>query len=211
MRADIPNAIVWGCGCESSTEIISNKATILAVRGKHTGAMLTARGIQYNNVYGDPTLLLPRVYDPDINKQFKLGILPHHRDIKLIYDTLRMNNEELGVYGIKIIDVLASVEEVIWQIKACDKIISSGLHGMMAAHAYRVPCEWTKFSNNVEGDDFKFLDYFSSINCSKLTFIDLRTQLNVNTLNALINHMQFNLPLLDADLNKLFNCCPFRY
>ncbi len=211
MAADVKNAIVWGSGCLTSHDDITSKHTILAVRGKITGSMLTAKGVQYNQVYGDPTLLLPRIFDPPMTKQFKLGILPHYKDTKIIYDTLKMNNEELAIHGIKILDVLAGVEDVVCQIKSCEKIISSTLHGLMASHAYLVPCEWTKFSNNTEGDDVKYLDYFSSINCSKLNYIDLRTQLNINILTALINQMEFNLPIMDNDLNRLFNCCPFRY
>jgi hypothetical protein len=206
------NAIVWGCGLAFSTDTVPEKKQILAVRGKLTGEILKKQGTQFNEVYGDPCLLLPRIYDVNVPKRWTLGILPHYVDTKLVYDKLGLNDSELGMHGIKILDIMSDVENVIQQVKSCEKVISSTLHGLIVCHAYGIPCEWVKFSDNIGGDDFKYLDYFSSINSDKKSFFDLRgDKLQMETLRALANYSDMKAPLLDIDLNALWNCCPFRY
>ncbi len=212
LNNDVTNAVVWGCGLAFRNDDIPAKTAILAVRGKLTGALLMEKGIEFNQVYGDPCLLLPRMYNPEVPKIWKLGILPHYVDTKTIYDKLNMTDMELASYGIKILDINDSVEGVVQQIKSCHKILSSTLHGIIASHAYGVPCEWTKFTDLIGGDDFKYLDYFSSINLDKSGFIDLRgDNLKKETLWALAAHNGFTAPILDIDLNKLLNSCPFRF
>ena len=212
LNNDVVNATVWGCGLAFSTDTVPPKKNILAVRGKLTGEILKKQGVQFNEAYGDPALLLPRLYDIEVPKRWKLGILPHYVDTKHVYDKLGMNDMELAVHGIKILDIMSDVEDVIRQIKSCEKVLSSTLHGLITAHAYGVPCSWAKFTNNIGGDDFKYLDYYSSIECEQNTFIDLRVDnLNINNLRALSNYEGIVAPLLKIDLNKLWNCCPFRY
>jgi hypothetical protein len=212
LNNDVTNAVVWGCGLAFRTDEIPEKKQILAVRGKLTGALLQEKGIEFNQVYGDPALLLPRLYNPEVPKIWKLGLLPHYVDTKTIYDKLDMTDMELASYGIRILDINDSVEGVVQQIKSCHKILSSTLHGIIASHAYGVPCEWTKFTDLIGGDDFKYLDYFSSINFNKTDFIDLRgDNLKKETLWALASHEGFTVPLMDIDLNKLWNNCPFRF
>ncbi len=212
LNINVANAIVWGCGLDTSTDLIPEKREILAVRGRLTGDILKSKGIQFNQVYGDPCLLLPRVYKPEIAKVWKLGIIPHVNDIKYLYDKLKMNDKELEMYGIKIIDIRDDVESVIRNILSCRNVISSSLYGLMVSHAYFIPCEWVKFTSLVKGDDFKFLDYFSSIQSDKRGFIDLRLdKLTIELLTALSNYNNAQAPLLNIDLNALWNCCPFRY
>ncbi len=167
LNNDVPNAIVWGCGLAFSTDVVPPKKQILAVRGKLTGEILKTQGVEFNQVYGDPCLLLPRLYNVDVPKTWKLGIMPHYVDTKLVYDKLGINDAELASHGIKILDIMSDVEDVVRQVKSCEKVISSTLHGLIVCDAYGIPSEWVKFSDNIGGDDFKYLDYYSSINSSK--------------------------------------------
>ena len=211
LNNDVPNAIVWGCGLAFSTDIIPAKKKILAVRGKLTGQKLIDQGIEFNQVYGDPCLLLPRLYDVEVPKIWKLGIMPHYVDTKLVYDKLGMSDQELASNGIKILDIMADVEDVVRQVKSCEKVFSSTLHGLIVSDAYGIPSEWVKFSDKIGGDDFKYLDYYSSLNSAKDSFTDFRGDLlNIEMLR---NYVNLNLePIrLDIDLNVLWNSCPFRF
>jgi len=212
LNNDVYNATVWGCGLAYSTDVVPPKKSILAVRGKLTGEILKKQGMEFNEVYGDPALLLPRLYDVEVPKVWKLGIIPHYVDTKYVYDKLGMSDNELAMHGIKILDIMSDVEDFVRQVKSCQKIVSSTLHGLIVSHAYGVPCSWVKFTDLIGGDDFKYLDYYSSIECEENTFIDLRVDnLNINTLDALANYNEIVAPLLKVDLNRLWNCCPFRY
>lgn len=209
LNNNVENCIVWGSGLAFSTDIVPAKKEILAVRGKLTGELLKKQNIEFNEVYGDPCLLLPKLYDVHVHKSYKLGVIPHYVDTKIIYDKLGMTDSELLNHGIKILDIMSDVEDVVRQVKSCEKVISSTLHGLIVSDAYGVPSEWVKFSNSIGGDDFKYHDYYSSINSPKRDFIDFRGD-NLN-LNALINNYSSNaVPNdLDIDLVKLWKSCPF--
>ena len=62
-----------------------------------------------------------------------------------------------------VINLKDDVETVAKQISSCEKIISSSLHGLIAAQAYDIPFAWVKFSDNIKGDGIKFYDFFDSV------------------------------------------------
>ncbi len=66
MSAVRPNDIVWGTGIIRENQNLSpaHGAKFLAVRGKKTQRQLRRAGIKCPEVYGDPALLLPLMYQP---------------------------------------------------------------------------------------------------------------------------------------------------
>lgn len=56
----------------------------------------------------------------------------------------------------------SNVEETINKLLSCDRILSTSLHGLIAAHAYGIPALWIK-DGYINTDGFKFKDYFSSV------------------------------------------------
>ena len=149
-------SIVWGSGIiEYDTKVA--RATFLAVRGPKTRKNLILQNHNVPEVYGDPALLLPKYYSSKIPRKYKIGIIPHFVDYPLVSDWY-INSSE-----IKIINLLNnSVETVIDEIRSCEHIISSSLHGIIVSHAYGISAVWVKFSDKLFGDDIKFEDYFES-------------------------------------------------
>lgn len=177
------NTIVWGAGSFGELKGISPKK-ICSVRGKLTHSILIEKGLRCPNVYGDPALLLPLVYQPKVGapplalpcregtlfetrnlkhetKKFRLGIIPHIDDFNYpLVKIIRREHPE-----ILIID-LARYEEwtdVIDQICSCERILSSSLHGLIVSDAYQVPNCWIELSGNLLGGYFKYFDYASSV------------------------------------------------
>ena len=64
------NTIVWGSGCSGAKRGMNHPKTVLAVRGPKSKEYLMQQGICCPDVYGDPALLLPLVYNP--RERFKV-------------------------------------------------------------------------------------------------------------------------------------------
>ena len=200
------NCVVWGSGIISK-EYPVKKAKYLAVRGPQTRKFLVNQGYQVPEIYGDPALLLPMYYFPDIEKKFELGIVPHYRDFKKISEMYKDNKNVL------IIDLMTNnIEETTNYFLKCKKIISSSLHGLIVAHAYQIPAVWQRFSDRPFGDDIKFQDYFESVGISNYKTDIIDTELSVKELNRLFAGKE-SLPktkTLNELCSKLMDVCPFK-
>lgn len=150
--------IVWGSGIISLDIPIKN-AKFLAVRGPQTRNFLLHLGYEVPEIYGDPALLLPHYYNPNVTKKYTYGIAPHYNDWKKVNLWFSNRNDIL------IIDMMTNdIESKTNEFLQCERIISSSLHGVIIAHAYGIPAVWQKFSDKVFGDDIKYQDYFESVN-----------------------------------------------
>ena len=109
-------------------------ADIFAVRGKLTQSNIGMANKEI--VLGDPGLLVSYIY-PKVEKIiYTLGIVPHFVDKN---DAIIRNYEKKFGSLVKIIDVQRDPESVITDIKRCENIISSSLHGLIIADAYGIP------------------------------------------------------------------------
>jgi pyruvyltransferase len=155
-----PNAIVWGSGFISSNiEIAGRPRAIHAVRGWLSDERLRKKGVSTPGIVGDPALLLPRIFSPKRTEERRqLGIIPHCYEWNEPFFTATRAWEDA-----RVIDICGGIEEVVEQIVACDRIVSSSLHGIICADAYGIPALWLHASDKPLGDGFKFRDYFSSV------------------------------------------------
>lgn len=149
-----PNDIVWGAGFIAQNPFVPPSGLqVLAVRGKLSERQL-GRSV---GVYGDPALLLPRLYRPLIAKRHRIGVIPHYAELdEPLFDPKRLQQE-----GKHRIFVGLPWKSFIDEILACETIVSSSLHGLIIAEAYGLPAQWVKPSDKVVGDGFKFHDYYS--------------------------------------------------
>lgn len=147
-------SLYWGSGFMKNSESFKG-GHILAVRGKYTDKKLQKDGFAGCQIYGDPALLLPLWIKPKQEKKFRLGIIPHWKEVDYF-----LNN-----YGnsYKIIDLRTDdIHEIIEEISSCEYILSTSLHGVIVSHAYNIPALWIQ-KGNIDTDGFKFYDYFSSV------------------------------------------------
>lgn len=157
------NDYVWGTGVISDKEvnIKEHPKKIYAVRGPISRKELVRAGIECPEVYGDPALLFPRIYQPNVSKKYKYGIIPHYSE----YQNTNVLNTlyKLEEIGIKVINITAGIEQFVDEVNECQYIISSSLHGVIVADAYRIPNVRVCMSNTIVGGDFKYMDYFASV------------------------------------------------
>lgn len=162
------DSIVWGSGIIDKKQQIA-PADFRAVRGPRTREYLLGLGYDCSEIYGDPALLLPNYYHPQVEKKYKVGIIPHYHDFKEVSKAYQ-NDPEINVIDMMTLDV----EAVTLQILECETTISSSLHGMIVSHAYEIPSVWVEFSDKLFGDGVKFADYLESVGLTvyKPEFLD---------------------------------------
>lgn len=198
--------IIWGSGIISK-EYPIKKATFLAVRGPQTRKFLLDLGYEVPEIYGDPALLLPRCFNPTVEKKYRFGIVPHYNDWKRVKDWFS-ENEEVLVVDMMTDDIEAKTKEFL----QCEKIVSSSLHGIIIAHAYGIPAVWQKFSNNVFGDDIKYQDYLESVQMDSYSpkiQEDCYTILQLETLFFSYPSLP-NPERIESLRNGLMEVCPFK-
>lgn len=151
----LPRHTVLGSGVMTADPALCSTANWLWARGPRTRRAVLANGGHCPEVYGDPALLLPRIIPATAEKKYQIGIVPHYVDYAQVLESYP---------GYRVINLLNSdPRAVIKEITECEQIISSSLHGIVAAHAYGIPAAWVKFSDKLAGDDTKFHDHYESI------------------------------------------------
>lgn len=172
------HTVIWGSGCSGADRALTTPQKVLAVRGPKSREYLQYQGIDCPEVYGDPALLLPLVYQPrrgvqcsiaassvqEVQKaSYRLGIIPHVVDLHHpVIEEIR----EKYADEILIIDLAHYKKwtDVIDQICSCERILSSSLHGLIVSDAYQVPSCWIELTGKISGGYFKYLDYAASVN-----------------------------------------------
>lgn len=156
-----PNDYVWGTGCIDKLSVGQSPKKVYAVRGQLTKDVLEKKGWRVPEVYGDPALLFPRIYNPNKEKKYRYGIVPHYVDYNS-EENLRIINH-LENLNIKVVNITSGIYNFIDELLECEMILSSSLHGLIASDAYQIPNYRVKISSEILGGDFKFLDYYSSV------------------------------------------------
>lgn len=199
------HSIVWGSGIIDNEQSVTS-ANYKAVRGPQTRKFLLKNGYSCPEVYGDPAILLPKYFNPEVIKHYALGIIPHYHDYEQVREMYK-NHEDVLVVDLMTLDV----EDVTRQILSCKKTISSSLHGVIVSHTYNIPSIWVKFSNKIFGDDIKYIDYLESVN---LDVYEPRYISRKESVEELLNLIQTsdNLPSKEQIKNLqngLVDSCPF--
>ncbi len=199
-----PKTIVWGTGTPRMSDSLDPQAKYLAVRGPLTRELVLRSGGTCPEIYGDPALLLPKVYQPIVSKKHKIGLIRHYQHANL----------KLDLIGIKEILVLRSsysgIEKFIDEVVSCQMILSSSLHGIIVANAYGIPARWCTFSesnNLISGDGTKYKDYFLSVGLPIQEPLDLS---GFDTLSDEILDKNIDQTVdLSINLDLLLEACPF--
>lgn len=200
------NSIVWGSGIIDKEHSVA-KADFRAVRGPQTRKFLLNLGYDCPKIYGDPALVLPEYFNPQVKKNFKIGIVPHYVDYPQV-EQWYSNDED-----VQIVDLLTDdVETTTTEILECDYIISSSLHGIIVAHAYGIPALWVEFSNKIFGDGVKYADYFESVGLKVYNPKNINFFLSNDDLLELVKREGSRPQANEVKLlqRELMNSCPFK-
>ncbi len=197
---------VWGSGSPRQDDELNPKAVYHAVRGPHTRDLVLANGGTCPEVYGDPAWFLPVLHNSPVERTHKTGFILHftHEDAGLqVNDALR----QIPIRRVGYEDIEAFLDEM----RACERIVSTSLHGVIIAHAYGIPALWATVSDSkqqIHGDGIKFQDYFLSVGIT-----EEQAPLDLSTLGEIsdttLPSEMFTLPNKKIDLEKLAEVAPF--
>ena len=161
--ASFQNATMWGTGImydglkgywyEKYYNSNHRKLDLRAVRGPLTREVFLRLGHKCPEVYGDPAILMPLIYQPkSVEKTHEYMIIPQYtteNEVRKYYPDemiISMNSDDF--------------KSVIDRIASCKKVYCSSLHGIILAEAYGVPAVF--FRGVHSNIDFKYKDYYAS-------------------------------------------------
>lgn len=199
LRTASDTITVWGTGFIAEDNVLSGRPSIRAVRGPLSRRKVLSQGVDCPDVVGDAAVLFPLFYRPVIEPTYDIGVIRHCRELDLPGPVLPPH------LSVRYIDINGSLSGVVDDILSCRAILSSSLHGIIAAHAYGVPAAWMELSDRPLGDGIKFRDYLASVGYPE-TMQPARVEPGRS------HHHLASLPSLPPrpfDARKLLRACPF--
>jgi hypothetical protein len=148
---------VWGSGLIEGGRSLLASHRYHAVRGVRTAS--TIRSDKVSPALGDPGLLADLIA-PALPKQkhYRIGVIPHYRDQSdpIVNDFVKRTDCST------VIDILSEPIPFLRRLAECEVVLSSSLHGLVAADSLGIPNAWIVLSDKVRGKNFKFHDYYSA-------------------------------------------------
>lgn len=207
---NLDNTVIYGSGAiTSNPELKGNPEKVLSVRGPLTRDVLLRNGIDCPEVYGDPALLLPLVYKPQIKKNNKIGIIPHYRTLETDWQENEWLSSLKRSYDIVVIDMSKYEKwtDIIDFICSCNIILSESLHGLIVAECYSIPSVWVEIiPHNLPWEwDFKFNDFYFSIGKKETNCLKLYNGYSVNEILKKANDWKIGT----IDYDSMLKAFPF--
>lgn len=196
LRLNFKPITILGTGSVGPIAITKNyNLNILSLRGPLTNNL-------FNNVNNltlcDPGIVISNLIKRPI-KRFAWGIIPHvfEKNLPILKE---MQNENKNCI---IIDPANSNPlETATLIASCNFIISSSLHGLIAADSLNIPHVWMKISNKIIGGNWKFNDYFLSMNKEQVEPLIIK---NLSA-KSWVNNIQISeRKILETKINELLS------
>lgn len=151
--------VIWGAGINGKISLSSHKfkhLDVRCVRGPLTRKYLMTKGIFCPKIYGDPALLLPRLY-PELKRkpQIPFIVIPNLNEIDAYKNVpnLVLPNQDPFI--------------VIKEILKAKLVISSSLHGLIVAEAFGIPAQLIRIKP--KESIFKYADYYMGTGRNKFT------------------------------------------
>ena len=142
---------MWGSGTLFDQHEIGwpQRLHVHALRGALTAERVGVRGI----TLGDPGILSSRLIRQP-KKDSYVAAVPHFLDKRRLADLPK---------HWRLVGPDQPVDDVLTQIASAELVLSSSLHGLIAADLFGIPCVWIAFlGGQPDSPTHKFLDYAST-------------------------------------------------
>lgn len=158
--------VLWGTGVNGTyskkEDYHFTSLDVRSVRGPLSRQFLLNLGVVCPEIYGDPTLLLPRLF-PEFEKSKNPSqdyiIIPHYSD------------EHLFCHSPNMVSVKEDWKAVVRKILDSKFVISSALSGVIVAEAFGIPARLLVAPNQSNTENiFKYADYYYGTNRPNFRF-----------------------------------------
>jgi hypothetical protein len=210
----------------------NTRMTISATRGPISEEILGGKGAR-PAVYGDPVWLLPRFYRPNVVKRWKLGVVLHLSELadRQVEAHPSIRFRRFGIPAscrsdIRLLNTVipisaAGVRDKIDEILACERIVSSSLHGMVLAEAFGIPCLYFGYSQAPAGVtrvpiadapylDLRIRDLYAGLGQTSISYFNQPRE-GVTNWNDLIHAIDSHWEPKKLDEDRLIGALPLPF
>ncbi|MFV0445653.1 MAG: polysaccharide pyruvyl transferase family protein [Planctomycetaceae bacterium] len=138
---------IWGTGILHAHAALSSDPIYHMVRGPLTLQRVREAGGDCDCL-GDPVSFVPELF-PAGDEIGEWCFIPQWREVPLVPQ----------IDGVTILSPLKPIAEFCRVLSGHRYVLSSSLHGLIAAHAFGLKAAWVKVSDRPLGDDVKYRDY----------------------------------------------------
>jgi pyruvyltransferase len=144
--------VVWGTGVNGKSVTVPfqpKSLDVRAVRGPLTQAFLAERGIVAPSIFGDPALLLGRLFDRAAFARADLS--------REVLEIPNLNDFRRGNRGTEALSPQSPLSTCLAAIASSHFVTGSSLHAIIVADAFGIPARLIKSETE---PDFKYRDYY---------------------------------------------------
>lgn len=197
------NTVIWGTGTQYKTKMHKKPKKVCAVRGPLTRKYLLENNIDCPEIYGDPSLLLPYYYYPELPKKYEIGFIPHWSSLDS--PIVKKLEKDKNIHLIRL-SGYNNWLDIINEIVSCKYIVSESLHGLIMAEAYGIPNLWVDITlNNIY--DIKYHDFFLSIGHDRQKPFKVTS---VTKIEELLKNLSYYQQGKKIDIKALVESCPIK-
>jgi hypothetical protein len=153
-----PSSIVVGTGISRDDLELARKARYISVRGPITARVLRESGGPKVAAFGDPGVLLSRIFPIERGTtNGRIALVRHHSHRTAPID-LPDHVDELSV----LMSRTGDIESFLRTLNQYDAVLTSAMHVMTACQSYGIPCglvTFEEFEDRVHGSGIKYEDY----------------------------------------------------
>lgn len=193
------DSVIWGSGIHTLAKLYKLfkwrkvvKYDIRALRGPITQTMMLKSGYDCTDiVYGDPAVLMPKIYMPESSpKKYDVSVINHFSIQSEQEGTLHQINIQTKDYRYFIDEIVAS-----------KFVISSSLHGIILAESYGVPAIFLNEQGKMYPEIIKYFDWYLSTGRNHIQI--------AGSMEEALQMKPLELPDLSTMQNQLLDSFPY--
>jgi hypothetical protein len=163
-----PNSVVVGTGISTDELTLAKSAKYVSVRGPVTARVVKESGGPTVDSFGDPGVLISRIFPVERSKTNGRVALVRHFTHKPIPLTLDPNMDELDIFMSHPDDIKVLVEA----LNTYDRVVTSAMHIFITCQSYGIPCAlvtFEGFEDSVHGNGIKYGDYAQGVGLDSIS------------------------------------------